>query len=72
MTNFGEHYNEELAQQEIEINKKTLREMVGAFIVLTAVWGAGVWTFSDSKCDCVQCDVCNFRRLFYYVCDLIL
>ena len=24
MTNFGEHYNEELAQQEIEINKKTL------------------------------------------------
>lgn len=36
MTNFGEHYNEELAQQEIEINKKTLREMVGAFIVLTA------------------------------------
>ena len=27
MTNFGEHYNEELAQQEIEINKKTLRAM---------------------------------------------
>jgi hypothetical protein len=37
MTNFGEHYNEELTQQEIEINKKTLWEMVGAFIVLTAV-----------------------------------
>lgn len=45
MTNFGEHYNEELAQQEIEINKKTLREMVGAFIVLTAVWGLAFGRF---------------------------
>ena len=27
MTNFGEHYNEELAQQESEINKRTLWEM---------------------------------------------
>ena len=61
MTNFGEHYNEELAQQESEINKRTLWEMVGAFIVLTAVWGLA----------CVQCDVCNFHRFFYCVCDLI-
>ena len=45
MTNFGEHYNEELAQQEIEINKKTLWEMVGAFIVLTAVWGLAFGRF---------------------------
>ena len=57
MTNFGEHYNEELAQQESEINKRTLWEMVGAF--------------TDSKCNCVQCDVCNFHRFFYCVCDLI-
>ena len=68
MTNFGEHYNEELAQQESEINKRTLWEMVGAFIVLTAVWGLA---FSDSKRNCVQCDVCNFHRFFYCVCDLI-
>ena len=72
MTNFGEHYNEELAQQEIEINKKTLREMVGAFIVLTAVWGLAFGRFPTANASCVQCDVCNFRRLFYYVCDLIL
>lgn len=64
MTNFGEHYNEELAQQEIEINKKTLREMVGAFIVLTAVWGLAFWPFSDSKCNCVQCDHMQFLLAF--------
>ena len=45
MTNFGEHYNEELAQQESEINKRTLWEMVGAFIVLTAVWGLAFGRF---------------------------
>ena len=39
MTNFGEHYNEELAQQEKVVNKRTLWEIVGAFIVLTAIWG---------------------------------
>lgn len=49
MTNFGEHYNEELAQQEIEINKKTLREMVGAFIVLTAVWGLAFGRFPTAN-----------------------
>ena len=49
MTNFGEHYNEELAQQEIEINKKTLWEMVGAFIVLTAVWGLAFGRFPTAK-----------------------
>lgn len=45
MTNFGEHYNEELAQQEIGMNKKTLWEMVGAFIVLTAIWGLAFGRF---------------------------
>lgn len=45
MTNFGEHYNEELAQQEIGMNKKTLWEMVGAFIVLTAIWGLAFGNF---------------------------
>ena len=54
MTNFGEHYNEELAQQEIEItrltsHKKTLREMVGAFIVLTAVWGLAFGRFPTAN-----------------------
>lgn len=49
MTNFGEHYNEELAQQEIEINKKTLWEMVGAFIVLTAVWGLAFGRFPTAN-----------------------
>lgn len=49
MTNFGEHYNEELARQEIEINKKTLWEMVGAFIVLTAVWGLAFGRFPTAN-----------------------
>lgn len=49
MTNFGEHYNEELTQQEIEINKKTLWEMVGAFIVLTAVWGLAFGRFPTAN-----------------------
>ena len=49
MTNFGEHYNEELAQQEIKINKKTLWEMVGAFIVLTAVWGLAFGRFPTAN-----------------------
>lgn len=71
MTNFGEHYNAELSHQESEINKRTLWEMVGAFIVLTAVWGLAFGRFSDSKCNCVQCDICNFCWLFYCVCDLI-
>ena len=66
MTNFGEHYNEELAQQESEINKRTLWEMVGAFIVLTAVWGLAFGRFPT-----VNAIVCNFHRFFYCVCDLI-
>jgi len=70
MTNFGEHYNEELAQQESEINKRTLWEMVGVYCFDGGL-GTGVWTFSDSKRNCVQCDVCNFHRFFYCVCDLI-
>ena len=45
MTNFGEHYNAELSHQESEINKRTLWEMVGAFIVLTAVWGLAFGRF---------------------------
>lgn len=49
MTNFGEHYNAELSHQEIEINKKTLREMVGAFIVLTAVWGLAFGRFPTAN-----------------------
>ena len=70
MTNFGEHYNEELAQQEIEINKKTLREMVGAFIVLTAVWGLAFGRFPTVNA-IVFSVTCNFCWLFYCVCDLI-
>lgn len=49
MTNFGEHYNEELAQQEIGMNKKTLWEMVGAFIVLTAIWGLAFGRFPTAN-----------------------
>lgn len=45
MTNFGEHYNEELAQQEKVVNKRTLWEIVGAFIVLTAIWGLAFGQF---------------------------
>ena len=45
MTNFGEHYNEELAQQESEIIMRTQGEMGGAFIVLTAVWGLACGRF---------------------------
>ena len=56
-------------------SKSTKEDPVGdgsdAFIVLTAVWGLAFWTFSDSKRNCVQCDVCNFHRFFYCVCDLI-
>ena len=49
MTNFGEHYNEELAQQEIGMNKKTLWEIVGAFIVLTAIWGLAFGRFPTAN-----------------------
>ena len=71
MTNFGEHYNEELAQQEIEINKKTLREMVGAFIVLTAVWGLAFGRFPTVNAIVFSVTYANFCWLFYCVCDLI-
>lgn len=71
MTNFGEHYNEELAQQEIEINKKTLREMVGAFIVLTAVWGLAFGRFPTVNAIVFSVTYAISAWLFYCVCDLI-
>ena len=70
MTNFGEHYNEELAQQE----SRWIENPVGdgrSVYCFDGGLGTGVWTFSDSKRNCVQCDVCNFHRFFYCVCDLI-
>ena len=49
MTNFGEHYNEQLAQQEIGINKKTMWEIVWAFIVLTGIWGLAFGRFPTAN-----------------------
>ena len=80
MTNFGEHYNEELAQQEIEINKKASRNCICQtehnciYCRKTAKRQSPDRRQNNKRSDHLPQGLLidlNFCWLFYCVCDLI-